>query len=123
MLFLYFIFIFVPFSRKKFFAFRIVAWLFLTLIAHPLLLYKQFLLLQCGEGGALVNLSGEVIGITFYYDYGFTTPFMPINIARKCWEHYKRYGYVNVVFINLSLLFILINRLLFSCSPVSISIR
>ncbi|KEH28095.1 PDZ domain protein [Medicago truncatula] len=47
---------------------------------------------SCGEGGALVNLSGEVIGITFYYDYGFTTPFMPINIARKSWEHYKRYG-------------------------------
>ncbi|KAL6584612.1 hypothetical protein OROMI_003901 [Orobanche minor] len=47
---------------------------------------------KCGEGGALINLSGEVIGITFYYEYGFTTPFMPINIAQKCWEHYKRYG-------------------------------
>ena len=69
----------------------------------------------------LVNLSGEIIGITFYYDNGFTTPFMPINIASKSWEHYKRYGYVNVVFINLSLLFIFINSSLFSCFLVSIS--
>ncbi|WJX10231.1 hypothetical protein P8452_00978 [Trifolium repens] len=46
----------------------------------------------CGEGGALINISGEVIGITFFYDFGFTTPFLPINIASKCWEHYKRYG-------------------------------
>ncbi|RHN56149.1 putative peptidase Do [Medicago truncatula] len=45
-----------------------------------------------GEGGALINLSGEVIGIIFYYEFGFTTPFLPINIAHKCWEHYKRYG-------------------------------
>ncbi|XP_045805579.1 putative protease Do-like 14 [Trifolium pratense] len=47
---------------------------------------------RCGEGGALINLSGEVIGIIYYYEYGFTTPFMPINIAKNCWEHYKRYG-------------------------------
>ncbi|CAJ2663403.1 unnamed protein product [Trifolium pratense] len=47
---------------------------------------------RCGEGGALINMSGEVIGITFYYDFGFPTPFLPINIAHKCWEHYKRYG-------------------------------
>ncbi|KAL6493334.1 hypothetical protein OROGR_033093 [Orobanche gracilis] len=47
---------------------------------------------KCGEVGALINLSGEVIGITFCYEYGFTTPFMPINIALKFWEHYKRYG-------------------------------
>jgi S1-C subfamily serine protease len=47
---------------------------------------------RCGEGGALINISGEVIGITFFYDFGFTTPFLPINIANKCWEHYKRYG-------------------------------
>ena len=45
---------------------------------------------KCGEGGALINLSGEVIGIIFY-EIGIT-PFLPINIAHKCWEHYKKYG-------------------------------
>ncbi|KAL6493207.1 hypothetical protein OROGR_032966 [Orobanche gracilis] len=45
---------------------------------------------KSGEGGPLINLSGEVIGITFY-ESG-CTPFMPVNIALKCWEHYKRYG-------------------------------
>ncbi|GAU32968.1 hypothetical protein TSUD_358350 [Trifolium subterraneum] len=47
---------------------------------------------RCGEGGALINMSGEVIGITFYYEFRFPTPFLPINIAHKCWEHFKRYG-------------------------------
>jgi hypothetical protein len=41
------------------------------------------ILLQCGEGGALINLSGEAIGIIFYYDFGFSTPFMPIDIAQR----------------------------------------
>ncbi|WJX57547.1 hypothetical protein P8452_43096 [Trifolium repens] len=47
---------------------------------------------KCGEGGTLINPSGEVICIIFYYEFGFSTPFMPINIAQRCWEHYKRYG-------------------------------
>ncbi|KAK2375604.1 putative protease Do [Trifolium repens] len=38
---------------------------------------------KCGEGGALINLSGEAIGIIFYYDFGFSTPFMPIDIAQR----------------------------------------
>ncbi|KAK1362934.1 Protease Do-like 14-like protein [Heracleum sosnowskyi] len=45
---------------------------------------------RCGDGGPLVNHSGEVIGI-IYYDFD-STPFMPIRIALKWWEHYKTFG-------------------------------
>ncbi|KAF5751205.1 hypothetical protein HS088_TW02G00215 [Tripterygium wilfordii] len=45
---------------------------------------------RSGDGGPLVNRHGEVIGFNFY-DL-FLTPFMPINIAFKWWEHYKKYG-------------------------------
>lgn len=47
---------------------------------------------KCGEGGPLINLAGKVIGITFFEFC--ETPFLPINIAQKCWEHYKRYGVI-----------------------------
>ncbi|KNA04373.1 hypothetical protein SOVF_200360 isoform A [Spinacia oleracea] len=36
---------------------------------------------RCGDGGPLVNLAGDVIGIAFFDD--FLTPFLPINIAYK----------------------------------------
>lgn len=45
---------------------------------------------RCGDGSPLVNLAGEVIGIGFY-DNCFT-PFLPINMAYKWWEFYKRDG-------------------------------
>lgn len=45
---------------------------------------------KCGIGGPLINCYGEVIGVCFY-DIGFT-PFLPINVASKWWEHYKKYG-------------------------------
>lgn len=45
---------------------------------------------RCGDGGPLINLSGDVLGITFYDDH--FTPFLPINIAYKWWENYKRHG-------------------------------
>uniref|UniRef100_A0A2C9VZU4 PDZ domain-containing protein n=1 Tax=Manihot esculenta TaxID=3983 RepID=A0A2C9VZU4_MANES len=44
----------------------------------------------CGIGGPFINYYGEVIGICFH-DLGFT-PFLPINVASKWWEHYKRCG-------------------------------
>ncbi|KNA04372.1 hypothetical protein SOVF_200350 [Spinacia oleracea] len=44
---------------------------------------------RCGDGSPLINISGEVIGIAFH-DVSFT-PFMPINMAYKWWEHYKIY--------------------------------
>ncbi|KAK1362944.1 hypothetical protein POM88_038505 [Heracleum sosnowskyi] len=47
-------------------------------------------LLVCGDGGPLVNHSGEVIGII--YDNLGSTPFMPIHIAFKWWEHFKTFG-------------------------------
>ncbi|XP_043811521.1 LOW QUALITY PROTEIN: putative protease Do-like 14 [Manihot esculenta] len=45
---------------------------------------------RCGIGGPFINYYGEVIGICFH-DLGFT-PFLPINVASKWWEHYKRCG-------------------------------
>ncbi|KAI8537870.1 hypothetical protein RHMOL_Rhmol09G0057800 [Rhododendron molle] len=45
---------------------------------------------KCGIGGPLINLYGEVIGVNFY-DHK-CTPFLPINIAVKCLEHFKKYG-------------------------------
>ncbi|KAG9152736.1 hypothetical protein Leryth_018890 [Lithospermum erythrorhizon] len=62
------------------------------------LLVGTHLVSECGEGGPLINLSGEVIGLSFY-DTGFT-PFLPINIAQKCWEHYKRYGELRRPFLG-----------------------
>ncbi|KAG5531160.1 hypothetical protein RHGRI_025949 [Rhododendron griersonianum] len=46
--------------------------------------------LDCGIGGSLINLYGEVIGVNFYDSK--CTPFLPINIAAKCLEHFKKYG-------------------------------
>ncbi|KAL8118662.1 hypothetical protein AgCh_016253 [Apium graveolens] len=45
---------------------------------------------RSGDGGPLINYNGEVIGIT-YYDFGLM-PWMPINIVRLWWQHYKRFG-------------------------------
>ncbi|KAG8612192.1 hypothetical protein MANES_S095408v8 [Manihot esculenta] len=45
---------------------------------------------RCGIGGPFINYYGEVMGICFH-DMGFT-PFLPINVASKWWEHYKRCG-------------------------------
>ncbi|KAK1362811.1 Protease Do-like 14-like protein [Heracleum sosnowskyi] len=53
------------------------------------LLKASCTIIKCGEGGPLVNLFGEVIGIT-YCDRG-STPFMPISIVLKWWEHFKTY--------------------------------
>ncbi|XP_074324798.1 putative protease Do-like 14 [Apium graveolens] len=49
---------------------------------------------KCGDGGPLINHSGEIIGFAYEGDYyGFSSlPFMPINIAYKWWEYYKKYG-------------------------------
>ncbi|KAK9704856.1 hypothetical protein RND81_07G015700 [Saponaria officinalis] len=54
------------------------------------LLSIQCSITRCGEGGPLVNLFGEVIGITFY-EIGHVTPVLPINIACKWWDHCKKY--------------------------------
>ncbi|KAL9242995.1 hypothetical protein vseg_016937 [Gypsophila vaccaria] len=45
---------------------------------------------RCGDGAPLVDLSGEVIGIAFY-NISRASPFLPINIAYKWWNHYKAY--------------------------------
>ncbi|KAL9236497.1 hypothetical protein vseg_011161 [Gypsophila vaccaria] len=45
---------------------------------------------RCGDGAPFINLCGEVIGIA-YYDLCHFSPFLPINIAYKWWDHYKIY--------------------------------
>ncbi|XP_074315827.1 putative protease Do-like 14 [Silene latifolia] len=45
---------------------------------------------RCGDGAPVVNLSGEVFSIT-YYDVACSSPFLPINIAYKWWNHYKQF--------------------------------
>ncbi|KAH9611328.1 hypothetical protein KSS87_005422, partial [Heliosperma pusillum] len=44
----------------------------------------------CGDGAPLINLAGDVIGIA-YFEIGASSPFLPINVAYKWWDHYKRY--------------------------------
>lgn len=44
----------------------------------------------------MVNSRGEVIGVT-YYDF-HSTECMPINIAWKWWQHYKKFRYLQVVY-------------------------
>ncbi|XP_062026354.1 putative protease Do-like 14 [Rosa rugosa] len=46
---------------------------------------------KCGVGGPLINMYGQVIGINFY-DL-FYTPFLPIDIVRKCLKHFEETGY------------------------------
>lgn len=48
------------------------------------------LITGCGDGGPMINYKGEVIGVTFHCSG--LTPFMPMNIALKWWNHYKLYG-------------------------------
>lgn len=43
-----------------------------------------------------INLLGEVIGITFYYENGFPTPFLFINIAH--WEHYYQSNFIVYIY-------------------------
>lgn len=45
---------------------------------------------RCGDGAPMVNGRGEVIGVS-YYDID-STQCVPINIARKWWEYYKKSG-------------------------------
>ncbi|XP_074315822.1 putative protease Do-like 14 [Silene latifolia] len=45
---------------------------------------------RCGDGAPYVNLAGEVIAIA-YYELGGGSPFLPINIAYKWWNHYKKH--------------------------------
>ncbi|KAH7865891.1 hypothetical protein Vadar_012741 [Vaccinium darrowii] len=45
---------------------------------------------KCGIGGPLINRYGEVIGVNFY-DL-LCTPFLPINIALKWLENFKKNG-------------------------------
>ncbi|KAK1362920.1 hypothetical protein POM88_038481 [Heracleum sosnowskyi] len=60
--------------------------------------WKEVFKINCkikgsGEGVALINHSGEIIGIA---NYGSCVSklllFLPINITYKWWEHYKKYG-------------------------------
>lgn len=46
---------------------------------------------RCGDGGPLINYSGEVIGVTYFHT-NIITHFLPINIAKKWWEHFKQNG-------------------------------
>lgn len=46
---------------------------------------------RCGDGGPLINYSGEVIGVTYFHT-DIITHFLPINIAKKWWEHFKQNG-------------------------------
>lgn len=43
---------------------------------------------MCGIGGPLINLYGEVIGITFYDE--LCTPFLPTSIVSKCLENFNK---------------------------------
>ncbi|XP_074375405.1 uncharacterized protein LOC141717209 [Apium graveolens] len=45
---------------------------------------------RCGDGAPMVNVCGEVIGVSHYNID--STQFTPINIARKWWEYYKKFG-------------------------------
>ncbi|KAK1380072.1 Protease Do-like 14-like protein [Heracleum sosnowskyi] len=45
---------------------------------------------RCGDGGPLLNSLGELIGIAFFNSV--STPCLPINIACKWWDHYKKHG-------------------------------
>ncbi|KAK9706584.1 hypothetical protein RND81_07G136900 [Saponaria officinalis] len=44
---------------------------------------------RCGDGAPVINLSGEVLGISFYDLFG--SPILPINVANMWWKHYKQY--------------------------------
>lgn len=50
-------------------------------------------ILKSGTGGPLINRYGQVIGVAFYEE--FYTPFLPINIALKCMEHFEKDGKVH----------------------------
>ncbi|KAK9736015.1 hypothetical protein RND81_04G244700 [Saponaria officinalis] len=56
---------------------------------------RELLLATCrssisGDGGPLIDLGGQVVGITFY-EIGPYIAVLPINIVYKLWEHYKHY--------------------------------
>ncbi|XP_074314885.1 putative protease Do-like 14 [Silene latifolia] len=69
----------------------IAAWSILIPINMIVLNYYQ---LDCGDGAPVVNISGEVFGIS-YYDLGAASPFLPMNVAFKWWNHYKQFEYVS----------------------------
>ncbi|KAI3898388.1 hypothetical protein MKX03_001700 [Papaver bracteatum] len=56
----------------------------------PLMLKTTCNISKCGTGGPLINGDGEVIGINFFLEE--YTPFLPINIVRKCIEHFEKHG-------------------------------